>query len=56
MSNVLARGDLVKPDIFARSQEAMGVPLYACYRKDAAFGPAMQWLIETMPKLLREVT
>ncbi|MEM1299346.1 MAG: LysR family transcriptional regulator [Pseudomonadota bacterium] len=52
VQDALLRGDLVELDISARPQEAMRVPLYACHRKDAAPGPAAQWLIEAMAKVL----
>lgn len=53
VEDALAHGDLVELDISARPQEAMRVPLYACYRKDSAPGPAAQWLIEAMPTALQ---
>lgn len=52
VQDALQRADLVELDISARPQEAMRVPLYACHRKDTAPGPAAQWLIEKMEKVL----
>ena len=47
----LAQGTLVELDISARPQEAMRVPLFAVYKKDAAPGPATRWLLQEMERV-----
>ncbi|MFQ6548009.1 LysR family transcriptional regulator [Aestuariibius sp. 2305UL40-4] len=44
----LEAGRLVPLDISARPDEAMRVPLFAIYKRDAALGPARRWLVEQM--------